>query len=51
MSGEGCLDVRLSPARNKEKYRVQLRFRISQHERDLRLMENIIKYFGCGNIY
>ena len=28
-----------------------MRFRISQHERDLRLLENIIKYFGTGNVY
>ena len=32
-------------------YRVQLRFRISQHSRDLRLMEKIVEYFGSGKIY
>jgi hypothetical protein len=32
-------------------YRVQLRFRISQHERDLKLMECLIKYLGSGKIY
>ncbi len=26
--------------------RVQLRFRITQHERDFKLMENIVKYLG-----
>jgi hypothetical protein len=31
--------------------RVQLRFRITQHERDLKLMENIVKYFGSGKVY
>jgi hypothetical protein len=32
-------------------YRVQLRFRITQHSRDVRLMEKIIEYFGSGKIY
>ena len=50
-SGEGNFDVRISPSSNKIGYRVQMRFRISQHERDLRLLENIIKYFGTGNVY
>ena len=31
--------------------RVQLRFRITQHERDLKLMGNIVKYFGSGKVY
>ena len=51
VSGEGNFDVRVSPSSNKIGYRVQLRFRISQHERDFRLLENIIKYFGTGNVY
>jgi hypothetical protein len=32
-------------------YRVQLRFRISQHERDLKLIEVLAKYLGSGKIY
>ena len=51
VSGEGNFDVRISQSSNKIGYRVQLRFRITQHERDLKLMENIIKYFGSGKIY
>jgi len=31
--------------------RVQLRFRISQHSRDIKLMEKIIEYFQAGKIY
>jgi hypothetical protein len=31
--------------------RVQLRFRITGHVRDLKLMENIVKYFGSGKVY
>lgn len=28
-----------------------MRFRISQHSRDLRLMENLVEYFGSGMVY
>ena len=38
-------------ASNAVGIRVQLRFRITQHERDLKLMENIVKYFGSGKVY
>lgn len=37
--------------KSKLGYRVQLRFRISQHSRDTRLMEKIVEYFGSGKIY
>jgi hypothetical protein len=33
---------------NKLGYQVGLRFQITQHSRDKLLMENIIKYLGCG---
>nr|YP_010130230.1 LAGLIDADG endonuclease [Clavaria fumosa]QPZ51131.1 LAGLIDADG endonuclease [Clavaria fumosa] len=50
--GEGNFDIRIAQqSSNKIGYRVQLRFRISQHERDLKLMESLIKYLGCGKIY
>jgi len=54
VSGEGNFDVRISPSSTKIGYRVQLRFRISRaqaNERDLKLMETILKLFGTGNIY
>jgi hypothetical protein len=51
VSGEGNFDVRISPSSTKVGHRVQMRFRIFQHERDLRLMELILKLFGTGNIY
>lgn len=51
VSGEGNFDVRIPSTNSKLGYRVQLRFRITQHSRDIRLMEKIIKYFGSGNIY
>jgi hypothetical protein len=51
-SGEGNFDVRITQqSTNKIGYRVQLRFRISQHDRDTKLMENLMKYLGTGTIY
>lgn len=32
-------------------YSVELVFVITQHSRDRELMESLISYFGCGNIY
>jgi hypothetical protein len=51
VTGEGKFDVRLAHSNNKIGKRVQLRFRITQHERDVKLMEYIIKYLGSGKIY
>jgi hypothetical protein len=52
VTGEGNFDIRIAQqSSNKIGYRVQLRFRISQHEIDLKLMEYLIKYLGCGKIY
>jgi hypothetical protein len=52
VTGDGGFDVRLTQqSSNIIGYRVQLRFRISQHERDLKLMEVLAKYLGSGNIY
>jgi len=51
-SGEGCFDVRITQSSGcKIGHRVQLRFRISQHERDLNLMKYLVKYLGSGKIY
>lgn len=52
VTGEGYFDIRITEQNsNKIKYRVQLRFRISQHERDRKLMECLINYFGSGKLY
>ena len=50
-SAEGNFDVRLPKSNSKTGYRVQLRFRITQHKRDLKLIENIVQYLGGGQIY
>ena len=52
VTGEGSFDVLITPqASNKIGYRVQLRLRVSQHERDRNLMELIIKFLGSGKLY
>nr|ADM35368.1 ND5 intron protein [Leptosphaeria sclerotioides] len=51
VSAEGNFDVRVPSTNSKLGYRVQLRFRISQHSRDLILMQKIIEYLGSGKIY
>ena len=51
VSAEGNFDVRVPSTNSKLGYRVQLRFRISQHNRDFKLMEKIVEYFGSGKIY
>jgi hypothetical protein len=52
VTGEGNFDVKISPqSTNKLGYRVQLRFRISQHDRDKNLMEVLTRYLGSGKIY
>ena len=49
VSAEGNFDVRMP--RGKLGTRVELRFRISQHIRDIQLMEEIVEYLGSGKIY
>ena len=42
----GNFDVRMPSTNSKLGTRVQLRFRISQHSRDIKLLEKIAEYFG-----
>lgn len=50
-SGEGCFAVRVfGSTHHQTGYQVQLRFQITQQDRDLELMESIIKYLNCGVI-
>ena len=51
ISAEGNFDVRIPKSNSITGYRVQLRFRITQHTRDLALMEKIVQYLGSGKIY
>ncbi len=50
-SGEGCFKVRISKSASYlTVYQVQLKFQITQHKRDKKLMEKLIDYLGCGYI-
>jgi len=51
ISAAGNFDVRIPSTNSKLGYRVQLRFRISQHSRDFILMQKIVEYLGSGRIY
>jgi len=51
VTGEGNLDLNITKSTNKIGYRAQLRFRISQHIRDIKLMESLAKYLESGKIY
>jgi LAGLIDADG endonuclease len=51
VTGEGNFDVMIHKSKtHKIGHQVQLRFRITQHERDKKLMEHLIKYLGSGKI-
>jgi hypothetical protein len=50
VTGEGSFDVSIKQSKNKIGYQVLLRFRISQHQRDIKLIELIINYLGSGKI-
>lgn len=52
-SAEGCFFVNISkPNKNKISLRsfAQLVFKISQHNRDKKLLELIVKYLNCGQV-
>jgi len=50
VDGEATFDVKIFNSKSTIGHSVQLRFRISQHVRDIKLMELLIKYLGCGVI-
>lgn len=52
MSGEGCfyINIKQSPA-SKLGEAVQLKFQITQHTRDVLLMESLAKILDCGKVY
>lgn len=49
--GEGCFMVIVQQAKNKERYDVSLRFTITQHNRDIVLLNSLVNYLGCGRCY
>jgi predicted XRE-type DNA-binding protein len=50
--GEGCCYINLQKsASHKLKERVKLVFQLTQHVRDLALMQSLVSTLDCGNIY
>lgn len=50
VSGEGNFDAGIRKKNYKIGYQVYLRFRITQHTRDTKLMELLIQYLGAGRL-
>ena len=51
-TGEGCFFIRIQASKTHSlKMQVILKFQLTQHSRDEQLMESLIKYLDCGNIY
>lgn len=47
ISGEGCFSISIVKSQFvKQGYQVQLRFRLTQHIRDVQLMESLVSYLG-----
>lgn len=52
VEGEGCFLVVIQKSKSKKKtYDINLRFTITQHNRDLELLQNLLNYLGCGKYY
>lgn len=49
-SGEGCFFISIIYNKYKTRTYVQLKFSISQHKRDLKLIESFISYFNSGYV-
>lgn len=50
IEGEGCFDINIyKSSASKLGFAVKLRFRITQHIRDIELMKNLTQNLGCGN--
>ena len=51
-TAEGCFFINLNKSSTtKTGFSVSLRFTITQHYRDEKLIKSLIKFFDCGNIY
>lgn len=52
IEGEGCFLVNISDSpTHKLGSKVELRFQITQHNRDALLMESLVKYLDCGKVF
>ena len=49
--GESNFDIRITQSKTHSiGYQVQLRFRVTQHNRDLSLLIDLVNFFNCGQI-
>jgi hypothetical protein len=52
VDGEGCFSVYIKQSKTISiGFQVLLRFQITQHYRDVLLLNNIINYLGCGHLH
>ena len=51
-SAEGCFFINLHKVTDRKlNERVKLGFKLTQHSRDEQLMNNLIEFLGCGNLF
>jgi hypothetical protein len=50
VTAEGCFNVQIYKSKTKLKKAVQLRFYITQHNRDTKLMQSLMEFWDCGNV-
>lgn len=48
VSGEGCFKINTFKSTSKLGHSIALRLQVSQHIRDIKLIESFISYLGCG---
>jgi LAGLIDADG endonuclease len=51
VNGDGCFEVIIQKSKNKIGFQIRLKFSITQHERDIKLMKLLIKYLEAGSLY
>ena len=49
-AGDGCFTVSVIKSKAKLGETSWIRFILTQHTRDLNLMEILVAYFGCGKV-
>lgn len=47
---EGCFSVNVTPSKTNVGFAVKLRFRLTQHVRDSKLLQVIVNHFLCGKL-
>ena len=50
VDGEGSFNVRINPDRNR-RAKVELKFSLKLRHQDKEILDELRKFFGCGNVY